>query len=479
MEECIAVEGHTPQHFHDRAFIRHFWVERLAARHDFFFSFDTVEGYDRILEDEEPARADDFRPALRFEMRLDDPGVMLDLVRGQPDERRAALEDEVDAGCGEGVQQFRLCGPAHHEGFGEAVHPVDHRDDRQAKLDGKREVAVVVGGHGHNRARPIGDQHVIRDPDRDARVVDRVDGIRAGEDAGLLFLGAHALDLALAGGLDLVGFHRLAELRLRNAVHQRVLRRQHHKRRAPERVGPGGEHHQISLSTCGGGRGEVFWRNRECHFRALAALNPVVLREADFVGPVDLGKIQQLIGVLRDPPEPLLQIFLEDRRAAAFADMLFADDLLARQRGLAVGAVVHRRFLAVCQPHLVELEEEPLTPAVIAGQAGDSLALPIDHHAHRAQLLALAVDVGERPRFGMNAALDGGVLGGQAESVEPHREEDVVALHTLEARAHIAGRHRIPVADVDVAARVWQHRQRVELGLAVIDHRTVAAIGFP
>ena len=53
----------------------------------------------------------------------------------------------------------------------------------------------------------------------------------------------------------------------------------------------------------------------------------------------------------------------------------------------------------------------------------------------RLQLLAHALDVGIGPGLGVDAALDGGVLGGQAEGVEADREEDVVALHAHEARA--------------------------------------------
>ena len=35
------------------------------------------------------------------------------------------------------------------------------------------EVALVVRGHGHDRARAVRHQHVVRDPDRDARAVHR------------------------------------------------------------------------------------------------------------------------------------------------------------------------------------------------------------------------------------------------------------------------------------------------------------------
>ena len=67
--------------------------------------------------------------------------------------------------------------------------PLGRLDDR---LDGQvvalREgvVPLVVGRDGHDRARPVLHQHVVGDPDRPPRVVDRVADEAAREDAGLL-----------------------------------------------------------------------------------------------------------------------------------------------------------------------------------------------------------------------------------------------------------------------------------------------------
>ena len=63
---------------------------------------------------------------------------------------------------------------------------------------------------------------------------------------------------------------------------------------------------------------------------------------------------------------------------------------------------------------------------------------PVDHRAHLAILLAHGGDVLEGPDGGVDVVPDGGVLGGQTEGVEPHREEDVVAAHALQ-RAKTSG----------------------------------------
>ena len=78
-----------------------------------------------------------------------------------------------------------------HRAPGRGPSPVrrrDHRHDGQAELAGEVKVALVVRGHGHDRAGAVAHQHVVGDPDRDALAVDRVDGVGAGEDAGLFLV---------------------------------------------------------------------------------------------------------------------------------------------------------------------------------------------------------------------------------------------------------------------------------------------------
>ena len=79
----------------------------------------------------------------------------------------------------------------------------------------------------------------------------------------------------------------------------------------------------------------------------------------------------------------------------------------------------------------------------------------------------------------MDAVPDGRILGRQAEGVEAHREHHVIALHALVAGARIRRRHRVPMADVQVAARIGQHGQCVMLGPALVDDGAIQLVGFP
>ena len=155
------------------------------------------------------------------------------------------------------------------------------------------------------------------------------------------------------------------------------------------------------------------------------------------------------------------------------------DDLLARQDDLVLRAPVDGAHGLVGQPGLEELQEQPLLPAVVLGVAGDDLARPVEAGAHEPHLAAHVVDVAVRPHGRMNAAVDGGVLGRQAEAVEAHREQDVESLHPTHPREDVRPGHGIPVTDVQVAGRVGIHRQDVALLARVVVTRDVQLVGLP
>src|ERR1044072_5510866 len=75
-----------------------------------------------------------------------------------------------------GRPYFRANSKSRPSGPGPAVLPRD------------REVALVVPGHGHDRARAVAGEDEVADPDRDALAAERIRGMAAGEHAFLLHL---------------------------------------------------------------------------------------------------------------------------------------------------------------------------------------------------------------------------------------------------------------------------------------------------
>ena len=312
--------------------------------------------------------------------------------------------------------------------------------------------------HGHDRARAVAGQDIVRDEDRDPFAVDRVDRLRAQGETGLLAVGRQALDLGAAPSLHHVGLHLGLAIRVGQPGDEWMFGREDHERRAEQRVRAGREDAQrvaTGLVLIGG--------DFEVDLGALGPADPVGLHDLDRLRPVQPGKVQQFVGVGGRAQEPLLQVALLDRGAAPPTAPLRALDLLAGQRPI-VGAPVHRGHRTVSEPRLQETQEEPLVPLVVLGIGGHHLRLPGERRAHRAQLPAHVLDVLHRPRERVAAVLDGGVLCGQAEGIETDREEHVVAVHPAEARQGIGRRLDVPVTDVQVTRRVGVHRQQVVLG---------------
>ena len=246
----------------------------------------------------------------------------------------------------------------------------DHLDDLAAELLGELPVPVVVGGYGHDGAGAIGGEHVVGDEDGDLPAVDWVDAPHAVQaHAGLLLVQLRALQVGLGGGGLLVGGDLggvLQRAPLQPLAHQLVLGGEHHIGGAKEGVRPGGVDHD---GVAGGGL--------EGDLRAGGAADPVLLLgldPLDEIQPVQI--VDEALGVLGDLEHPLALLLADNGGAAALAHALHY--LLVGQHALAGGAPVHRHGGLVGQAVLIELEEDPLGPLVVAGIGGVDLPAPVE-----------------------------------------------------------------------------------------------------
>src|SRR5205807_7718440 len=132
--------------------------------------------------------------------------------------------------------------------------------------------------------------------------------------------------------------------------------------------------------------------------------------------------------VAGDAHEPLLEIALLYRSffvtpAAPVYDLLICED------SRTLRTPVHLALAAVRQSAFIELQEEPLVPAVVIGQTARDLGAPVIREAEPVHLPLHVGDVIQRPLARWCVVLERSVLGGQTEGVPSHRMEDVVALH--------------------------------------------------
>ena len=135
-----------------------------------------------------------------------------------------------------------------------------------------------------------------------------------------------------------------------------MLGRHHEERRAEQRVRPRCEHRVVDPELLAAER----------HLGACAATDPVALHRLDVLGPVDrVEVVEQPLGVVGDPEEPLLELPDLDEVPAALAAAV--DHLLVGEHRLVVRAPLDRRLLAVRETALEQLQEDPLGPAVVLG----------------------------------------------------------------------------------------------------------------
>ena len=163
-----------------------------------------------------------------------------------------------------------------------------------------------------------------------------------------------------------------------------MLGRQLQRRRAVDGVHARGEDRDLVARRTGNAV------QFEVDHRAFAAANPVALHGANFFRPaLQLVQVaQQFVGVVGDAQEPLLQLALLHDRVFVPPAASARQHLLVGQHGGALRAPVHLALLAIGQAALVELQEEPLVPAVVLRQAGGDFLRPVVGEAQALHLRA-------------------------------------------------------------------------------------------
>ncbi|MBG9885488.1 hypothetical protein ABE10_02570, partial [Bacillus toyonensis] len=229
--------------------------------------------------------------------------------------------------------------------------------------------------------------------------------------------------------------------------------------RTVQGVRTGGEHRHHAFATF----------DHEVHVGTDRASDPVPLHLQHLVRPEALELVQvveQAIGIVRDPEVPLREVLLHDLGPAALAPAV--DDLLVREHRLVVRAPVHRALLAVGQPPLVQLQEQPLVPAVVLLVRGVQLTAPVKGDPVGLEPFLLLSDVLVGPFAGVGATADRGVLGRQAEGVPSHRVEHVVPTVSPEARDDVGVEIVLRMPHVQITRRIGEHRQHVLAGTGVL-----------
>ena len=329
--------------------------------------------------------------------------------------------------------------------------------------------------HGHDRAGAVGDEHIVGGPDGDLGTVDGVDGVGAGEHAGLLLVGkVRTLEVGLVADRGDIAFDGLLLGRGGELADERMLGRDDHVGRAVKGVRAGGEDGQrVGMAV-----------QLEGDFGAFGLADPVLLEALGGIGPVDMVEaFDELVGVGGDAQDPLADRATFDRVVASVGARSFGgvEDFLVGEDGAEGWAEPDGLFGDVGEAVTEQLEEDPLRPAEVVLVRRGQFAVPVDGEAEHLQLAAEVIDVTLGLDGGVLARGDRVLLGGQAEGVPAHRVQDVEAVGLLIAGEDVRRGVALRVADVQAGAGgVGEHVQDVVLRLAAGDRLGAEGrVGFP
>jgi len=135
--------------------------------------------------------------------------------------------------------------------------------------------------------------------------------------------------------------------------------------------------------------------------------------------------------------------------------------LLVGQNGLVDRVPVHGAVFTVDHAFFEQAGEQPLFPAVVVRLAGGHFTGPVHREAEAAQLRLHVGDVLVGPLGGRYVVFHCGVFRRHAERIPTHGLQNILALHALVARDHVADGVVAHVAHVQLAAGVREHRQAV------------------
>src|SRR5581483_1555274 len=167
-----------------------------------------------------------------------------------------------------------------------AIFRPDYRHDRDAVGPAEFEIALVVGRHGHDRARSIAHQDEIADPDGNSRPAEGMDSAASGWQAKLLDITRVLARGSVDHFLDLQPFRFV----LNQEIHERMFLGQYQASRAVDGIDPCGKDANLLGKAV----------NREIDFSAFRTSNPVALHGQHAFRPAVLQfahVIQQFRGV--------------------------------------------------------------------------------------------------------------------------------------------------------------------------------------
>jgi hypothetical protein len=236
----------------------------------------------------------------------------------------------------------------------------------------------------------------------------------------------------------------------------RVIGGNRHEGCAIKRVGACGVDLDLGRTASGLRIGDLPAQRQTLRFA-----NPVLLHQPYLFGPLIqlVQRLQQILGEIRNPEEPLCQLALLHKCSRPPAATV--DDLLIGEHGHVDRVPVDLGIAAVDQSRSEKIEKQRLLLLVIIDIAGGEFATPVERQSHGLELFAHGIDVGVGPFARMDLVLDCGILCRHSESIPTHRMQHIEATGALVAGDNITKRIVAHMAHMDPARRVGKHFEHI------------------
>ena len=127
---------------------------------------------------------------------------------------------------------------------------------------------------------------------------------------------------------------------------------------------------------------------------------------------------------------------------------LAVHDFFIGQHRPQCGTPVDGHFGDIGQTTFVQLEKDPLSPAVVVRIAGRYLTVPVIREAKSLNLTPEGLNIALGGLSWMGSGFNSVLFGGQPERVPAHRMQDVKAAHPLVAGQNIGRRVALRMADM-------------------------------
>ena len=258
----------------------------------------------------------------------------------------------------------------------------------------------------------------------------------------------------MGGGFH-IGFNLVLLLRYHQLVKQRMFRCHYHVSGTKERVWAGGVDGQFFFTSF----------NLKLNLGPFGSTYPCLLLALGGIGPVQaIQSLQKFFRISGDTKHNLAKVSAFDRVIPNFGFAI--NHFLIGKYCPQVWAPPDWFFVDIGKTSLEELEENPLSPLVVARIGGVNLSLPVDCKPNTFNLTAKIIYIALGGEGRMRSCLDCILLSGQPKSIPTHWVKHIISTGLFISGQNVRSDITFGMANMQAGSGwIGEHIQGIVLGL--------------